>query len=71
MTGNLDMNIHKIENLNATTNLTDAANKQYIDETLLKSHLISSEVENAFKYLSDQDESSSERNIVVHGIQDF
>ena len=71
MTGNLDMNIHKIENLNATTNLTDAANKQYIDEKLLKSHLISSEIENAFKYLSDQDESSSERNIVVHGITIF
>ena len=71
MTGNLDMNTHKIENLNAPTNLTDAANKQYIDEKLLKSHLISSEIENAFKYLSDQDESSSERNIVVHGITIF
>ena len=47
MTGNLDMNTHKIENLNAPTNLTDAANKQYIDEKLLKSHLISSEIENA------------------------
>ena len=71
MTGNLNMYNHKIENLNTPTNFTDAATKQYIDETLLKSHLISSEVENAFKYLSDQDESSSERNIVVHGIQDF
>ena len=71
MTGNLDMNTHKIENLNAPTNLTAAANKQYIDEKLLKSHLISSEIENAFKYLSDQDESSSERNIVVHGITIF
>ena len=68
MTGNLNMDNHKIENLNTPTNFTDAVNKQYIDETLLKSHLISSEVENAFKYLSDQDESSSERNIVVHGI---
>ena len=71
MTGNLNMYNHKIENLNTPTNFTDAVNKQYIDETLLKSHLISSEVENAFKYLSNQDESSSERNIVVHGIQDF
>ena len=32
---------------------------------------MSSKVENSFKYLSDQDESSSERNIIVHGIQDF
>ena len=71
MTGNLNMDNHKIENLNTPTNFTDAVNKQYIDETLLKSHLISSEVENAFKYLSDQDESSSERNIVVHGITIF
>ena len=71
MTGNLNMDNHKIENLNTPTNFTDAVNKQCIDETLLKSHLISSEVENAFKYLSDQDESSSERNIVVHGITIF
>ena len=71
MTGNLNMYNHKIENLNTPTNFTDAVNKQYTDETLLKSHLISSEVENAFKYLSDQDESSSERNIVVHGITIF
>ena len=71
MTGNLNMYNYKIENLNTPTNFTDAVNKQYIDETLLKSHLISSEVENAFKYLSDQDESSSERNIVVHGITIF
>ena len=71
MTGNLNMDNHKIENLNTPTNFTDAVNKQYIDETLLKSHLISSEVENAFKYLSDQEESSSERNIVVHGITIF
>ena len=50
---------------------TDAANKQYIDEALLKSHLVSSHIENAFKYLLDQDESSSERNIIVNGIVDF
>ena len=37
----------------------------------MKSHLISSHIENAFKYLSDQDESSSERNIIVNGIEDF
>ena len=33
--------------------------------------MVSSHIENAFKYLSDQDESSSERNIIVHGIADF
>ena len=71
MTGVLNMNDHKISNLKMPELNTDAANKQYIDEALLKSHLVSSHIENAFKYLSDQDESSSERNITVHGIQDF
>ena len=71
MTGVLNMNDHKINNLKMPEFNTDAANKQYIDEALLKSHLVSSHIENAFKYLSDQDESSSERNIIVHGIQDF
>ena len=37
----------------------------------MKSHLLPSHIENAFKYLSDQDESSSERNIIVNGIQDY
>ena len=45
--------------------------KQYVNEELLKSHLVSSHIVNAFKYLSDQDESSSEKNIIVNGIQDF
>ena len=71
MAADLDMGTHKIIRLASPTDNTDAANKQYIDEELLKSHLVSSKVENSFKYLSDQDESSSERNIIVHGIQDF
>ena len=45
--------------------------KNIFDEELLKSHLLPSHIENAFKYLSDQDESSSERNIIVNGIQDY
>ena len=61
----------QIKQLKIPTDVQDAANKQYIDEALLKSHIVSSHIENAFKYLSDQDESSSERNIIVHGIQDF
>ena len=71
MTGVLNMNDHKISNLKMPELNTDAANKQYIDEALLKSHLVSFHIENAFKYLLDQDESSSERNIIVNGIQDF
>ena len=57
-------------NSNVFTQITNNY-KQYVNEELLKSHLVSSHIENAFKYLSDQDESSSERNIIVHGIQDF
>ena len=71
MTGVLNMNDHKISNLKMPEFNNDAANKQYIDEKLLKSHLISTEIENSFKYLSDLDESSSERNITVNGIVDF
>ena len=61
----------QIKQLKIPTDVQDAINKKYFDEELLKSHLVSSHIENAFKYLSDQDESSSERNIIVNGIQDF
>ena len=66
----LDMKNFKIKNLAPPTAAQDAVNKKYFDEELLKSHLISSHIENAFKYLVEQDESSSERNI-VNGIVDF
>ena len=61
----------QIKQLKTPTDVQDAINKKYFDEELLKSHLTSSYIENAFKYLLDQDESSSERNIIVNGIQDF
>ena len=61
----------QIKQLKTPTDVQDAINKKYFDEELLKSHLVSSHIENAFKYLVDQDESSSERNIIVNGIQDF
>ena len=53
------------------TDAQDAINKKYFDEELLKSHLVSSKVENSFKYLSEIDEVSTEYNINVHGIVDF
>ena len=61
----------QIKQLKTPTDVQDAINKKYFDEELLKSHLVSSHIENAFKYLLDQDESSSERNIIVNGIADF
>ena len=71
LTENLYMSNFQIKQLKTPTNPYDAVNKKYFDKELLKSHLISSHIENAFKYLSDQDESSSERNIIVNGIVDF
>ena len=61
----------QIKKLKDPTDSQDAVNKKYIDEKLLKSHLLSAKVENAFKYLFDADESSSERDIIIHGIVDF
>ena len=61
----------QIKQLKIPTDVQDPINKKYFDEELLKSHLLPSHIENAFKYLLDQDESSSERNIIVNGIQDY
>ena len=71
LTADLNAGNFQIKQLKTPTSPKDAVNKTYFDEELLKSHLISSHIENAFKYLADQDESSSERNIIVNGIQDF
>ena len=71
LTGDLYMSNFQIKQLKTPTDTQDAITKKYFDSELLKSHLVSSHIENAFKYLSDQDESSSERNIIVHGIADF
>ena len=69
--GDLDMKNFQIKNLASPTAAQDALNKKYFDEELLNSHLTSSYIENAFKYLLDQDESSSEQNIIVNGIVEF
>ena len=71
LTTDLFMNNFQIKQLKTPTEDKDAINKKYFDDELLKSHLIPSHRENAFKYLLDQDESSSERNIIVNGIVDF
>ena len=57
-------------NSNVLTQITTNY-EQYIDEKLLKSHLLSSEVKNAFTYLSDINEISTESNIIVHAFVDF
>ena len=62
LTTDLYMSNFQIKQLKTPTNPQDAINKKYFDEQLLKSHLLPSHIENAFKYLLDQYESSSERN---------
>ena len=65
------MSNFQIKQLKTPIDEKDAINKKYFDEQLLNSHLLPSHIENAFKYLLDQDESSSEINIIVHGVVDF
>ena len=71
LTTDLFMNNFQIKQLKTPTDDQDAINKKYFSDELLKSHLIPSHIENALNYVLDQDESSSERNIIVNGIVDF
>ena len=57
LTTDLYMNNFQIKQLKTPTEDKDAINKKYFEDELLKSHLIPSHRENAFKYLLDQDES--------------
>ena len=69
--GDLFANNHQIKNLKTPSEDNDAVTKIFFEDKLLESHLLPSHRENAFKYLLDADESSSERNITVNGIVDF
>ena len=71
MTGDLNMDKNNIIRLKDPVNDADAVNKKYFENQLLESHLLPSHRENAFEYLLNVDESSSENNIVVQGIVDF
>ena len=71
MIANLDMGTQKIENVKTPTNDMDVATKGYIDDTLSKSHLVSSHKTNAFKYLDNPNDTSSEYNITVEAFTDF
>ena len=71
VTVDIDMSNFKIKNLKSPTEDKDCVNKDYLDEELLKSHLPPSHHVNAFKYLLDVDESSSEVNIRLVSMADF
>ena len=71
MENTLDMNNHFTVNVKTPVNDSDASTKGYIDNTLAKSHLISSHKINEFKYLDDTNDTSSEYNITVDAFTDF
>ena len=70
MTDDLNLDDHKLINVKEPTNDKDGVNKKYFEDKLAESHLVSSHKENVFKYLFDTDESASEYNIRVNGIDE-
>ena len=71
MTGDLNLDGHKLINVKEPANDKDGVNKKYFEDKLAESHLISSHKTNEFKYLYDTDESASEYNIRVNGFENF
>ena len=69
MTADLNLNDHKLINVEKPTNDKDGVNKKYFEDKLAESHLVSSHKTNEFKYLYDTDESASEYNIRVNGFE--
>ena len=69
--GDLYANNHQIKNLKSPSEDNDAVTKKYFEDQLLQSHLLPSHKVNAFKYLLDSDESSSERRITINDIVDY
>ena len=67
----LDMGGEKITNLRTPTSNTDAATKTFVDDEVGKT-IDSHSLKNELAYLmEDVDESSSENNIIVDGIEDL
>ena len=64
MTGDLDVDTNKINNLKTPTDDGDAASKFYVDDKLEQSHLIASSVKNEFTFLYNTDHITLEYNVV-------
>ena len=71
MTGNLDMDNHKIVKLQDPTEDTDAASKFYIDQKLEQSHILSSSSKNEFVFLNDPSKISLEYNVTSAAFDNF
>ena len=71
MTGNLDMNTHKISNVVNPEFDTDVVNKQYLENKLIESHLQPSGPSNIFHFLmNDTSKFSSIREIIIGSFSD-
>ena len=71
MSGNLDMDNHKIVQLQDPTEDTDAASKFYIDQKLEQSHILSSSSKNEFVFLNDPSKISLEYNVTSAAFDNF
>ena len=67
----LDMGTHKIENVKSPEGDNDAVNRGYLNQKISESHINTSDKTNAFQYLKDPDQTSSERKIVVNALGDW
>ena len=71
MSGNLDMDNHKIVKLQDPTEDTDVVNKQYLENKLIESHLQPSGPSNIFHFLmNDTSKFSSIREIIIGSFSD-
>ena len=71
MTGNLNMNTHKISNVVNPEFDTDVVNKQYLENKLIESHLQPSGPSNIFHFLmNDTSKFSSIREIIIGSFSD-
>ena len=71
MSGNLDMDNHKIVKLQDPTEDTDVASKFYIDQKLEQSHILSSSSKNEFVFLNDPSKISLEYNVTSAAFDNF
>ena len=71
MSGNLDMDNHKIVKLQDPTEDTDAASKFYIDQKLEQSHILLSSSKNEFVFLNDPSKISLEYNVTSAAFDNF
>ena len=71
MSGNLDMDNHKIVKLQDPTEDTDAASKFYIDQKLEQSHILSPSSKNEFVFLNDPSKISLEYNVTSAAFDNF